>query len=79
LVLVYEKEIINKLEQKAPLGKSDHNIIVVTLNEMVQIKDKKVMSYKYNKARYDIRKERIEKINWDELSKNGSTEDVWNK
>src|SRR6267154_3206507 len=37
------------------------------------------MSYKYKRDKYDILKERIERIDWDELSKNGSAKEVKNK
>ena len=66
LVLVYEKKFIYQVRQMTPLAKSDHNIINILLNSTTTIRNKPVNSYSYNKANYDILKERISQIDWEE-------------
>lgn len=78
LVLVYDKEFIGQVTQTAPLGKGDHNVIMVKLNAVYKVHEKNVVSFRYNKAKYDDLENRINKIDWKERLENSSVDEVWN-
>ena len=41
LVLVYDKNFMHEIKQLAPVGKSDHNTLVIKLNQMFMAQEKR--------------------------------------
>jgi len=75
--LVYEKNLIYKTEQLAPLAKSDHNILNITLNVTFRNNETKVKCYSYNKANYNTLDKLLGEIDWREECNNRSVNEVW--
>jgi hypothetical protein len=77
LVLVYEKDFLNGIKQLAPVGKSDHNTLVVTLNVKVHSSNKMITIYKYDKANYRDLENRINRIDWEGSVDSKTAEEIW--
>ena len=75
LVFVYNKNFIYQIRQMAPLAKSDHNILSISLNVTVKIKKTSVQCYSYNKANYNKLDAMISKIEWEDEMRRNSVND----
>ncbi len=79
LVLVYDKNILYKLSQIAPIAKSDHNTLSIVLNVSERVNKKQVKSYGYNKANYSILSDKVNMIDWEERIKSCSVNEFWDQ
>ena len=64
-LVISNKEIVTNIEHLAPLGKSDHSLLVVTTNLHEQ-KDVSAPRPNYNKGQYDELRKFLD-IVWDSL------------
>jgi len=79
LVLVYEKNLIYRINQMAPLAKSDHDIVNITLNVMIKTNNTKVKCYSYNKADYGILENSLNGVDWEHEIGETNSNEVWNR
>src|SRR6266516_6384971 len=77
LVLVYERNLVFRLEYFAPIGKSDHDTLCITLNTNITKLEQGLNMFNYNKANYKLLENEFSKIDWDEDSKRRSVNDFW--
>lgn len=77
LVFVYEKSLINKIENITPLGKSDHNILKVELNSIVKLPIKSIICYNYKKGNYKLLEKKLESIDWADLLERNLVNEFW--
>src|SRR6266516_7031574 len=78
LVLVYDKEFVSQLKQIAPIGKSDHNTLLIEIKSNYKVQEKRVVLFKYNNANYRELENRLNRVDWETKLKNESVEGVWN-
>src|SRR6266516_3281694 len=77
LVLVYESNLVFRLKHFAPIGKSDHDTLCITLNTNITKLEQGLNMFNYNKANYKLLQNEFSKIDWDEESKRRSVNDFW--
>ena len=77
LVLVYEKIFVKHLEQLTPLGKGDHNTLLIKLSELSLEEENFFIIYKYNKADYGELTNKIQKVDWENELEHNSVEKTW--
>ena len=77
LVLVYDKNFLYNLETLPPIGKSDHNTLMINLNSAVILNNASIRSFNYNKANYKILEESKNKIDWECEIERKSVEEYW--
>jgi hypothetical protein len=79
LVLVYEKNLVHRLDMFEPIGKSDHDTLCITLNVKIVKQQKTLNAFNYNKADYRILEEEVDKIDWDDEINKVSVNEYWIK
>src|SRR5437867_3423310 len=70
---------LHKIVQMAPLAKSDHNTINITLNIYERCNKKLLKCYCYNKANYNILSAKLNDVDWAGISETLSVNDYWEK
>jgi len=77
LVLVYEKDLVYKLEYLPPVGKSDHSTLKVTLNVTVNRQNRCMDSFNYNQANYGLLEDKLNSIDWEMKIGRRTVEEYW--
>jgi len=77
LAFVYDKNLIYKISQLAPLAKSDHNVVNILLNVSVKPNKTQVKSYNYNKAKYNILEAKLNEVAWEEVNSENTVNECW--
>ena len=78
LVLVYEKNFVYNLEYLPPIGMSDHDSLLITLNVRVMLQTKTFNTCNYNKANYKILEDQMRAVDWEIEIERLSVNEYWN-
>jgi len=68
LVICNDDDCIDSIEHLAPLGRSDHDVIRITLNLSVRDETNKLKRFDYHKGDYEGCKKEISSIDWNVLT-----------
>ncbi|XP_069103752.1 uncharacterized protein [Argopecten irradians] len=78
LVITNNEHIISSVDYQSPLGKSDHNVLIVKIDCQKSTKTTSRTRKCYNKANYDKLNEEINAVNWrQELKEDHTIEENW--
>ncbi|XP_076039000.1 uncharacterized protein LOC143024116 [Oratosquilla oratoria] len=78
LIFTNDETIIGEISVESPLGKSDHASILFTCDTQEQMDNSKQQIYMYEKADYQLMKERLG-IDWNQYLQDLGTEEMWKK
>ena len=77
LVLTSEENMVEDLEVREPIANSDHNLIVFRLIHKTEEEEEKKIKYNYDKANYEIIKEKLDSMEWGVRFEGKSVQDMW--
>ena len=77
LVLVKDTEIINETHYEAPLGKSHHQVILVTLNIDIDQVGDVTERFDHNKGDYNSMRKEVENVKWDNVLTDDTDSNNW--
>ena len=77
LVLTQHPEMVNEINYEAPFGKSHHQVIMMSLNVKSTLNDHVSERFLYDKGNYDEMRSYVDRVNWDDLLKDGNDVDCW--
>ena len=77
LVLVYDKTLVHNIEYLAPIGKSDHDTLLIVLNVGFYTPLKSFNNFNYNKANYNTLQDIMSNTDWEMESDRLSVNDYW--
>ena len=77
LVLVYDKNLVHNIEYLTPVGKSDHDTLLILLSVGVHTPVKSFSNFNYNKANYNLLQDKMGNIDWELESDRLSVNDYW--
>ena len=78
LIFVYESNLINNIQTLAPVAKSDHSCLKISLNLQSEIVPKIIKCYNYKTGNYDRLAEDFEEQKWEDITAKNSVNDTWN-
>ena len=75
--MVYERNFVFKVENLAPIGKSDHNTLCITLNTITEKQGQGLNIFSCNKGNYKVLEVEVNKIDWDAEAERVSVNELW--
>lgn len=78
LVMTNEQGMIDSINFREPIGKSDHLVLDWEYRCYTQHGDSQQMKYLYDKADYNGMRTALAAFDWEDLLQNGTTEEKWN-
>ena len=79
LVFTYKEELVTNIETLAPIGMSDHNMLLVQLNLKPDNETKKKPTMKYPKGDYIEMRKCLKKIIWRKELRHLNTRQAWRR
>ena len=77
LVLSKDDQIVENIEYEGRLGKSDHEILMVTMGLRAVGGDKTPDSRNYDRANFDEMRKEMKEVHWEELLEQTDVETCW--
>ena len=79
LVFTFKEETVHGIETLAPIGKSDHNMLVINLKLNLTNETVKRPTLKYPKGNYEEMKKQLNDIKWNKELGETNTEQAWGR
>lgn len=77
LIITDEENRVDDIDYQSPLGNSDHGVLVFEYKVQTVIKSNRRVIYSYNKGDYKAMSDELKQTNWETLSPDSSTEEMW--
>ena len=77
LVFSNEEGLVEKVQTESPLEKSHHKIINFNIKGYTQKKTKSITTFTYDRGDYDLMRQEMSKIEWDQIMGGENLEETW--